>query len=95
MSIKVLVLACACAFVCGFEQDSYVDSGAEARQEFPRLWNCKVNHTMSVDEAYHAVQELADDWIRRGSKLIVVKCGQVAERGDAVHQVLSGDPSNE
>jgi len=50
---------------------------------------------MSVDEAYHAVQELADDWIRRGSKLIVVKCGQVAARGDAVHQVLSGDPSNE
>ena len=66
------------AFVCGFEQDYHVDGGAAIRQEFARLWNSRVNYYMSVEEAYNAVHQLAEDWIRRGCKLIVVKCGQEA-----------------
>jgi len=59
------------AFVYGFDV-----GGRQVRTEFVHEWRGAVSWLSSADEAYQAGVDIANEWIQRGSKITIVKCGQ-------------------
>jgi len=64
------------AFVYGFDQIGDDVGSRQVRAEFVQEWRGAVSWLSSADEAYQAGVDIANEWIQRGSKLAIVKCGQ-------------------
>jgi hypothetical protein len=65
------------AFVFGFEHEM-VENVEELRHEFASEWTGMVSPRQNVEAVYTAGKEIADQWVRRGFSLTIVKCGQTS-----------------
>jgi hypothetical protein len=63
------------AFVVGFEQEC-VEHGVGMRGEFATLWSYLVSRDISAEALYAGGKDIADEWISRGYRLTMVKCGK-------------------
>jgi predicted GIY-YIG superfamily endonuclease len=64
------------AFVHNFEENSD-DEGRDSRKDFVQQWSYGVTSDRTADQVYEFGLMIADEWLReRGTRLVVVKCGQ-------------------
>ena len=65
------------AFVCGFESVEDIHLGMANRADFCASWSNVLYLVNNVESAFDRDKVLADQWVQRGHKLIIVKCGRM------------------
>ena len=65
------------AFVCGFESVLDIQLGVANRADFSVDWCNASRMANNVESAYERGKVLADQWVQRGHKLTIVKCGRM------------------
>jgi hypothetical protein len=64
------------AFVSGFEMGDDAKPGQENRRQFAHLLKNVSVRLPSVEAVYTQCKVIADDWVKDGHKLVMVKCGR-------------------